>query len=87
MNFPNVGGGPDGDNNPATPMATGGKVPYDNFAALLHKGEIVVPADYAAGMGGGGGGININIFGDIVGTPRQEFIESIVTGLAERGIG
>lgn len=86
MNAPGIGG-VDHDGNPATPMATGGKVPYDNFAALLHKGEVVVPADYTDGMGRGGGGVTVNIFGDVVGTPRQEFIESIVTGLAERGIG
>jgi hypothetical protein len=87
MNFPSAGGGADMDNDPATPMATGGKVPYDNFAALLHKGEVVVPADYADGMGRGGGGVTVIIQGDVIGTPRQEFIESIVTGLAERGIG
>jgi TP901 family phage tail tape measure protein len=62
MNFPSAGGGADMDNDPATPMATGGKVPYD-------------------------GGVTVIIQGDVIGTPRQEFIESIVTGLAERGIG
>jgi hypothetical protein len=83
MNFPSVGGGPDGDNNPATPMATGGKVPYDNFAALLHKGEVVVPADYVDSMGGG----TTVIFqgGNFLGS-RQEVIEWVREGMAEAGL-
>lgn len=35
-------------------------VPKDNFPALLHKGEAVVPAAYNPSAGGIGGGITIN---------------------------
>jgi hypothetical protein len=64
-------------------------VPFNGYMASLHKGEAVLNRSEADAWrgGSGGGGVTINIFGDVVGTPRQEFIESIVTGLAERGIG
>jgi TP901 family phage tail tape measure protein len=84
MNFPSAGGGADMDNDPATPMATGGKVPYDNFAALLHKGEVVVPADYADGMGRGNVVVNLN-GGNFLGS-RQEVIEWVREGMAEAGL-
>lgn len=36
-------------------MASGGIVPYDNFPALLHKNEVVVPAPYKDSVVGGHG--------------------------------
>lgn len=43
------------------PMAVGTNyVPYDGFAATLHKGEAVVPAAYNPAAGGSGIGSNIN---------------------------
>lgn len=43
------------------PMAVGTNyVPYDGFAATLHKGEAVVPAAYNPSAGGSGIGSNIN---------------------------
>jgi TP901 family phage tail tape measure protein len=85
MNFPSAGGGADMDNDPATPMATGGKVPYDNFAALLHKGEVVVPADYADGMGRGGN-VVVNLNGGNFLGSRQEVIEWVREGMVEAGL-
>jgi TP901 family phage tail tape measure protein len=84
MNHPSVGGGENKDNNIMTPMATGGKVPYDNFAALLHKGEIVVPADYADSVGRGGGVTVIVNASNLMGS-RQEVIEWVREGMAEAG--
>jgi hypothetical protein len=45
----------------ATPLATGmDYVPYDNFPALLHKGErVMTAADNSSFSGGGGGSVNI----------------------------
>jgi TP901 family phage tail tape measure protein len=81
----NYDGTPDGDGYPWTPMATGGKVPYDNFAALLHKGEIVVPADYADSVGRGGGVTVIVNASNLMGS-RQEVIEWVREGMAEAGL-
>jgi lambda family phage tail tape measure protein len=40
-----------------TPMATGtNNIPYDNYPAILHKGEAVVPAKYNPAVGGMGTG-------------------------------
>jgi hypothetical protein len=80
----NYNGTPDGDGDPLTPMATGGKVPYDNFAALLHKGEVVVPADYVDRMGSGGGVTVIVNASNLMGS-RQEVIEWVREGMAEAG--
>lgn len=56
-------------------MATGTNfVPYDNFPAMLHKGEAVVPAKYNPAAGGRGGDINISI--DARGA-TQEFIKQV----------
>ena len=46
-------------------MATGtNNVPYDEFPALLHKGEAVVPKEYNPALGGKGGGGGL-VMGDI----------------------
>jgi TP901 family phage tail tape measure protein len=80
----NYNGTPDNDGDPLTPMKTGGKVPYDNFAALLHKGEVVVPADYVDGMGRGGPTIIIE--GGIFLNSKQEMYEIIREAAAEAGL-
>ncbi len=59
-----------------TPMATGTNyVPYDNFPALLHRGEAVVPAEYNPAAGGHGGGqaphVEVNVIGAPAGVQSQ----------------
>lgn len=54
-----------GQVNPIAQMMMGGKVPYDNFPALLHKGEIVVPEKHTGMLrDGGGGDTHVHIYAD-----------------------
>lgn len=54
-------------------------IPHDNFPAILHKGESVVPAKYnpAAGGSSGMGGSNITNFNVAAGVTRNELVTSL----------
>jgi len=45
-------------------MAMGGIVPFDNYPALLHKNEMVMPAKLSQKVQEGGGGTTVNIYAD-----------------------
>jgi len=75
-----VGGGKDSADQIAKltkPHATGLMgVPYDNYLASLHKGEMVLPASNAR-MGGKGGGKSVNVVVYATGVPASEVARRI----------
>ncbi|MEG2680023.1 MAG: hypothetical protein RR949_08765, partial [Oscillospiraceae bacterium] len=55
------------------------RVPYDNFPALLHEGEQVLPAREA--RNGSGGGISVSVTGNEFHVRQESDIDAIATAL------
>jgi lambda family phage tail tape measure protein len=70
-----------------TPMATGTNfVPHDNFPALLHRGEAVVPAQYNPAAGGSSSGVTVIVHQTFTGNVTKDTMEqgAAATGRAVR---
>ena len=86
-----AGAGGGGGGNPFGPElpqhATGlANVPFNNYPAMLHKGERVLTANENRNYGsGGGGGVHIHMDGQYYGAPTQEWAEAMKRVLAESG--
>lgn len=66
-------------------------VPFNGYAATLHKGEAVLTRGEATawrsgGNGGMGGGVTVNVFSSNLLGSRQEVVEWVREGMAEAGL-
>lgn len=61
-----------------------GRVPYDEFPALLHTGERVLTAAEARSYGAGGGGANVTVSGNTFVVRQESDIDAIAAALLEK---
>lgn len=79
-----VSGRPDANAGVPFGFAVGlGRVPYDNFPAVLHEGERVLTAREAREMdAGGGGGVTVTVSGNTFNVRQESDVDAIAQAIA-----